>query len=477
MNDIIKLLNFEDDNLEVSSPVVRNGKRYLTIQKKLAIHFCPICSYRMHSKGIYERTVNHPILQDGLPLILKVRQRTWICTNPECKYLLKDEFSFLAPYKQNTKMTDLLIVDAFRDANLTASKIAKDHNVSDTYAITTFARYVDMPRRQLSEIISIDEVKIDISRRFKYALVIQDFINGEPIDILPSRRKEYTEPYFLSIPKGERSKVQYMITDMYRPYLAYIDRYFPNAISAVDSFHVVKHINNQLMSYMRKITNTIDKRDRSIHACREQELHRRLPFSHSREYLIMKNYRWVILKNQSDLKYSNSAVWNYRLNQYATIFDLEDMIFKIAPELKQMRSLKEKYILFNNRYGNDQRNARPALKELITQYRKSGFEEFDRIAGTLEENFEHIINSFIMIKRFCKGNEYVSRLSNGPMEALNRIVKDQKRYAHGYRNFDHMRNRFLFSQRLNARILALPKTKEEVTPSGLPRGPYKKKTD
>ena len=82
MNDIIKFLNFEDDSLETNGPIVRDGKRYLTIMKKLTIEFYPVCSYRMHSKGIYERTVNHPIMQDGLPLVLKVQQRRWRCTNP-----------------------------------------------------------------------------------------------------------------------------------------------------------------------------------------------------------------------------------------------------------------------------------------------------------------------------------------------------------------------------------------------------------
>jgi transposase len=116
-------------------------------------------------------------------------------------------------------MTDMLIVDAFRDANMTASKIARLHNVSDTYALTVFFRYVDMPRRQLTEAISIDEVSVDVPGIGKYAMVIQDFISGEPADMLPGRRKELTEPYFLAIPLGERKKVRYLISDMYSPYI------------------------------------------------------------------------------------------------------------------------------------------------------------------------------------------------------------------------------------------------------------------
>ena len=72
-------------------------------------------------------------------------------------------------------------------------------------------------------------------------------------------------------------------------------------------------------------------------------------------------------------------------------------------------------------------------------------------------------------------NKYVGRLSNGPMEPLNRIPKDMKRHARGYGNFEHIRNRFLFSQRKNAAILAVPKPWKDVCfRTDNTRGPYKK---
>ena len=52
MDNIIKYLNFEDEGLEVLDQRVEKGKRILTIQKTPVPHFCPVCSYRMHSKGI-----------------------------------------------------------------------------------------------------------------------------------------------------------------------------------------------------------------------------------------------------------------------------------------------------------------------------------------------------------------------------------------------------------------------------------------
>ena len=82
-----------------------------------------------------------------------------------------------------------------------------------------------------------------------------------------------------------------------------------------------------------------------------------------------------------------------------------------------------------------------------------------------------------MVERIKKdGTKIESRLSNGPIESLNRIPKDMKRTARGYRNFEHIRNRFLFSQRKGEPILAIPKEWHEVyLKTDVKRGPYKKK--
>ena len=235
-------------------------------------------------------------------------------------------------------------------------------SVSDTYAIQLFARYVDLPpRRQLSEVICIDEVHVNISKVCNYALVLQDFLTGEPIDMVVNRRQEITEPYFSSIPKAERFRVKYLISDMYRPYISYVDKYFPNAISIVDSFYVVKMINEKILGYIRRLQNKYKHLDEQRHERLEQQLGRK------------------------------------------------------------------------------------------------------------------IVNSFIMLERMCADGVHISRLSNGPMEALNRIAKDMKRKGHGYRNFNHLRNRFLFSQRKNAQILATPLPLEVACPeTGIKRGRYHK---
>ena len=469
-DNIIKFLNIEDSNLEADPPEVIDGKRLIHVRQKLVPHFCPICSYQMYSKGIYERKVNHPVMQDGLQVVLIVQQRRWKCQNPSCGHTYTDEFSFVEKYKHNSKLATIMIVDAFRDTDLTAAAIARKFNVSDTFALTTFSRYVDMHRRPLTE------VHVEVSKVCNYALVIQDFVTGEPIDMIANRRQEITEPYFTNLPTVEKNRVRYLITDMYRPYIAYVDKYFPNAVSVVDSFHVIKHINNYLRRYLSKLARNLKIRDEERHKEKEIYFHREIKFVPSKEYYLVKHFQWVILSNQDNLRYADPPRYNFKMGYYLDIPEIEHLLFQIDPNLKELRRLKEKYIRFNNAYGNNPKKARPALHQLIQEYRNSGYAMFKDIADTLDGHFESIINSFIVMERLCADGTHISRLSNGPIESLNRIAKDLKRNGRGFRNFEHLRNRFLFAERKNAQMLSVPLSKEKYTVNtGIKRGPYKKK--
>ena len=61
-----------------------------------------------------------------------------------------------------------------------------------------------MDRFTLTNILSIDEIFLELDDYCKYALVIQDFYTGNPIDFLSSRCANSTEPYFINIPLEEK---------------------------------------------------------------------------------------------------------------------------------------------------------------------------------------------------------------------------------------------------------------------------------
>lgn len=475
INDIIELLDIKDENIIVKDYVVKGATKEIVLERKMTLHFCPLCGFRMYSKGIYTRRVNHPILQDTTHLILVIRQRRWQCTNPSCKNIETDEFSLVDPRKRNTNVTDLLIVRAFKDPQLSVAQIARQYNVSDTYAFYTFARYVNMERRTLPEALCVDEVFLDISKGCKYALVLQDFATGEPIDLVINRRKEITEAYFTNIPIRERLKVKYLISDMYRPYIDYVDQYFPNAVSVIDSFHVIKMINDKLVAYIRTVIRKLNDQDLKRHDELEQRMGRRLDLTHSREYKIMKHYQWILLSNSSNLNYTKPHL-DRRFNMYMYIGDYERLMFQIDPNLKHLRDLKNQYINFNNTSFDDFKALKKGFDKIIRLYKNSKYRMFNEVADSLETHYDEIINSFVLVEKLTSDGPCERRLSNGPIEALNRIPKDMKRHGRGYLNFDHIRNRFLFSQRKNASILGVPRSVEDVhNYTGKKRGSYQKK--
>lgn len=350
---ITQLLNMEDslvkvDNIETD---LTEKVKYIHISTKPVPAFCEKCGSRMHSKGHDIRKPVHSMLQDGFKLVLVYKQRRWKCTNPDCAFSCYEKISFLKKNRRCTDLVDMMIVDSFRDIRLTASQIAQKFHVSDTAAIYTFMRYVDMKRLPLTKAICIDEV------------------------------------------------------------------------------------------------------------------------------YLYERCRWVILKNRDTLTCQIPQKPDRHFRYFMDIYDYEEKFRKTDPQLMLMRDLKEEYIQFNSRNSGNRDNAEKELPLLIDKYLSSGVDEFADIARSLKKYYEPILNSFIMLEHTGSRGPYHSRLSNGPMEGLNRKPKDMKRICRGFDNFEHLRNRFLFAERKNAPVLASPRSISQVRDdsfTGAKRGSYTK---
>ena len=449
MNSITDLLNLEDLDIIISDIQIQGTTKTLTLETLPCTHFCPSCGFKMHSRGVKKRTVNHPIFQDNYSLVLILKQRRWRCTNPDCRYDISESFRFVNKNRRTTNATDMLIVDAYRNLMETSVSIANRFHVSDTYAHEVFDRYVKMDRLPLTDAISIDEVFLDMDEYCKYALLIQDFHTGDPIDLLRSRRVSVTEPYFVSIPPEERNAVKYLVSDMYNQYIAYVDKYFPNAVPVVDSFHVIQWITRLIDNYIRQLLKKYRQRDRELAEQRSIELQKTVSPQLSNEVYLLQKYRWLILSSISNIKYHADPRMDSHFRCLMNTYDYEDALFRMDPRLKDFRDMKELYIQFNNRNGGKPIEARKELDGLISIYQNSEYEIFREFGSLLEKYKDPIINSFIMVEKHGHGKVYDSRLSNGPMESINRKVKDLKRLGRGFLNFEHFRNRFLYAARKN----------------------------
>ena len=68
MNSITELLDLEDNDIIISNIETQDTAKILAVETRHIPHRCPICDYKMHSRGIKIRTINHPIMQDGYEL-------------------------------------------------------------------------------------------------------------------------------------------------------------------------------------------------------------------------------------------------------------------------------------------------------------------------------------------------------------------------------------------------------------------------
>ena len=468
-HDIFALLNIPNDfsiNIDDIIDDPYSFTRYVYLSRPAVPTFCPECGCIMHSKGIKVRTVNHPIYQDNTRLILKVSQRRWKCTG--CSLSYNEEYPFLERYKRNSNLTPLLVLEAMKDLNRTAVSIAEQFNISDSEVHDLFSQYVDLKRLPLPECISIDEVYFNISANELYGFVIMDFSTGEIVDIVHNRWTNTLEDYFKRIPREERNNVKYVISDAYSPYKILIKRFFPSAEHILDSFHVVKLINSKISLYINEVLKKYRQKqkkqleEKNMLTNRDYET-----IKDSEEIILLRDYRWVLLKDVGNINYSLKRYYHKKLGMYLDTYQIEQMFFAIDDKFKRIRDLKEMYIRFNSASYEDSNMIGKQLDEIIATYKKCELDMFIEFAATLEEFRDYIIASFKTVKRINKGQrkghyEVITRLSNGPMEGFNRKPKDYKRNSRGFSNFDYTRNRILWSNIINPPVLAVPKKLKEI---------------
>ena len=282
MSDFITdLLELSDADSEITESHIQGNVKKVTIRKNIRELHCPLCGRRLYSKGQFVRHPNNQIFQGCYVLEVTLIGRRWFCPNPECSYKETDQFGFIQRYKHNTTFNDISIIYELKDIHL--------------------SRYVSLPRHPLPAIMAIDEVYLNISPKFKYALIIMDWLTGDVIDILPSRRKETTEEYFLNLPKEERDGVNFLICDMYDPYINYTNRYFRYAKVITDSFHVLQWLLKLIRRYITDVKKKYQERDRK--KLKEKNYKNNKDFEKqkdSREVYILKNASWVILQNEKN---------------------------------------------------------------------------------------------------------------------------------------------------------------------------------
>lgn len=419
-NDTIKLLNLDRFNLKIEKLETTKINNILECHITLINNHdkCPFCnSNKTIIKGYYKKKIAHAISTNS-PCFIIYNARRFVCK--ECNSSFYEHNPFSYKYDKSTVYSVYTVLEALKDHTSTFKNVANRFHLSSTTVIRYFDTYIDAKRRKLPDAICIDEFYTSKKRQYKYACVFLDFDSKKIIDVYPSRRKDKLSQQISYISVEERKNVKYVIIDMWDTYRDISKIYFPKALIAVDSFHIISHLNDAMDTIRIKIMRKYDKRTTDLS-------------QNDKFYFMLKKFHYFFTKDFDNIY--NGDINIKKLNVKWNKHEIRNYLFSIDDDLKTAYILKERYREFNLTASYD--NCDAELEELIDEFLNSKFEEFRGFGCLLLRWKNEIKNSFIKYNN--------KRLSNGPIEGANSKIKTILKSGNGYPNFNRLRNRIMFS--------------------------------
>ena len=274
---ITDFLNIKPEYLqEIITLKQPDGSLHVKVRLKPQGTTCPYCHKPAKVHGFYSRKLTHSVFNDRKCIIF-YDQRRYICKDCQCTFGEKNPF--INNSQQLTYITKVNILKDLKYPESTYSSVAQRFNVSANRVIRIFDEGVDIPRKPLPEVLSIDEHYFPSSDYGSaYCCLLMDFITGEMIDVLPDRKKHYLINYFANIKKisldyssnkSELDNVKYFVTDLWETYKDIAFTYFRKAKIVADHFHWTRYscnvvnkirieVQNKLPNQKEYILNTLE---------------------------------------------------------------------------------------------------------------------------------------------------------------------------------------------------------------------------
>lgn len=426
--DIIEL---QDKTLVIDSVITVKNTKTIKVYKprELSNSCCKYCGtldIKVH--GYHNRKIK--FLDIGsFKSIIEYRQRRYICSL--CNKTFNEDSSIASKGSIISNQTKIKVLEKIR-AKVSFFEIADDFDISITTAITEFSKHALDYRCQLSETICLDEFKASTIAG-EYALIIGDPVNGNILDILPSRKQDYIYYYLSTINQNEINKVKYIITDLFEPYRTICKNVFWKSIHIADRFHWIKLTTEAFNKIRIRIMNDYLRLG--------EQAHKGTYNKYTKYGNVLKKYHKLLLAN----KYSK-AEWFFAQTQLASYIQKEMTLQEIIEYCLNFDSdLEASYLLLQELYKiakfSNYDNAKENILnwcELVKQTNRK-IPELVKVSLTYKEWINPIVNSFIL------NPETKARMTNGFIEGKNNFVKVIKRVGFGYKNFDLFRARILYT--------------------------------
>ena len=432
--------DFQADDIaviDVSKETI-NGETFIVlhaVQKMPDILSCPNCgSVSIYKKGNYVRTITY-LEAFGYPSFISLKQQRFVCR--DCKKTFNLDNSIVT--KNGTISNNVKRKALFElQTKQSITDVSERLRVSITTILNEFDDNIFVPRKQLPEVICIDEFKANTDKG-KMACIIGNPVTGDIIDILPNCDLAYLLWYFNQISADECLNVKYCIFDLHEGYRRACRSHFKNATLIADRFHWIRItvqafniIRIEIMKeYLSKSSSTKD-----LDEAHEYQMH----------YEVLKNGWKLFLANRS---------------KKDDVFFVKDYSKKVNDTIMTVQDVLEFALNCNERLNN----AYNVLQDLYKLSVYSSYETFnndinewfEKAEETHEYQFKKVINTYKSWKKEIRASFIINpvtkkRMTNGFIEGKNNYNKVIKRIAFGYKSFDKIRNRIMY---VNSYILNL----------------------
>jgi transposase len=375
------------------------GVLVVTVEVPRAEAPCPHCG--TFSGRVKQRSLQR--IRDGLsferPTVLVWRKRRFRCDTPGCVQSFTES---TAQVPRRARLTTRL-----RGAIGRAGKTRSTAQVAAAFGVGWATAWRTIAAAATAQIaarppsaparLGLDETTFRRPQHFATGLV--DLSTGRLWDLVEGRSKTVVVERLSRLDTAGLAAIGDVVIDPFAGYRAAVRELVPHARRTADRFHIVRLAN-------AVVTDVRCRRQQEMtgHRGRKGD-----PFYRARRDL---------LRGRERLTDRQAA----RL-ETAFAADVTEQLWAAWIAKEGIRDLYR---------HADRAGAERFLDAWLTAFARCGIAELERLAATIGRWRSEILNYFD------------SRLTNGPTEGRNLIIKSVKRSGHGFRNFDNYRLRVLY---------------------------------
>ncbi|WP_327858358.1 ISL3 family transposase [Acinetobacter guillouiae] len=351
---------------------------------------CPECKGLLYRHGERSNQFADTPMQ-MTPVTLEVVRTRYRCR--DCKKVVMAPLAFLDEKRRAS--TRLIQQIRKRCLDQTFTHLSQETGLVVNTVKNITLDFIEELERELTfetpSIMGIDELKLNGT----YRCVITNLAMNSIYDMLPERTQDTLIPYFSRLPDAE--KVEWICSDMWRPFKKSFNLHLPNAKLVIDKFHVVRMASEALETERKALQGSMNRIARLN---------------------LKKNLRWILLKRPKSLTEEQlGQLQDIELHfpQLKEAYDLKEQFYEIYDAQTKDGAIK--------RFRDWEENIPPDLKSYLS------------VAKTVNNHFEDI---------FAYWDAPV-RLTNAYTEGHNGLTRVANRMGRGY-TFEVIRAKMLYNK-------------------------------